>query len=167
MVILFIVVMLALIRLGWFIYKTFAISFVKLFTFAIDYVIILMATVEYFNPQVTAKYVTESWVHIMGALACLVFMALYTILIKLFNEKLPVLSKIFNLFVVFVGVTVAVPFALEMLTPIISIFDPKFEFDGDVIIFTNQTLNFIFVNALYALICVPAWKYRMGVLDGR
>ncbi|NLP33728.1 MAG: hypothetical protein GX359_00845 [Clostridiales bacterium] len=146
-------------------FKTMTITVFKVLAFAIDYFVLVFYAVYYFNEAVTTKLVSGNWIYLVNTFIGLVTIFLYTMLIQLINEKVPAISTLLNLVMAFIGVTIAVPFTISLIAPIIGIFKPGFTFNGDIILSHNHIKNLIYTNLLFAVITIPVWQYRMNKLN--
>ena len=148
-----------------YLFKTMTITIFKLLAFAIDYFVLVFYAIYYFNSAITVKVVSGNWIYLINTFVGLVTVLLYTLLIKLINEKFPTMSTLLNFVMAFIGVTIAVPFAIGLIAPIIGIFKPGFAFNGDIILSQNHMMNLIYTNLLFVAISLPIWKYRMKKLN--
>ena len=143
-------------------YKAMTITIFKVLAFAIDYFVIVFYSVYYFHSGITTKFATgKEEVYFVNALVGLATILLYTLLIKILHKYFPTISSLLNLIMAFIGVSIAVPFTIGLLSPIIEIFKPDFTFNGDIIISQNHVRNLVYKNILFALIALPAWQHRM------
>ncbi len=152
----------AIIRL----YKFLTISIFKLLAFAIDYFVIVFYAIYYFHSAVTVKVVSGNWIYLVNAFVGLGTIVLYTVLMIFLYENFRVISNILNLFMAFVGVTIALPFTIGLLSPFLEMFIDGFKYNGEIILSNNHTTNLILVNLLYGLVAIPVWRYRMNKLEG-
>ena len=70
-----------------------------------------------------------------------------------------------NLFIALVGTSIAVPFAIGLLSPVIQIFITGFTFNGDIILSQNHMLSLFFKYLLFGIVALPVWRYRMSKLE--
>ena len=61
--------------------------------------------------------------------------------------------------------SIAVPFAIGLLSPVIQIFITDFTFNGDIILSQNHMLSLFFKYMIFGLITLPIWRYRMNKLE--
>ena len=149
-----------------FIYKTVTVSVFKLLAFAIDYFIIVFYSVYYFNSFITVKFFSENMIYVINALLGLAVIIVYTILILSLNSNFPKISSALNLFMSFLGVSIAIPITIGLLTPVIHIFNHNFSFNGDIIITHNLMLNLFLKYLIFGIAAIPVWHYRMNKING-
>ena len=97
----------------------------------------------------------------VGVLAILI----YGLLILFINDTFPLISKALNLFIAFIGVCIAVPFAIGLLTPVIQIFIHGFTFNRDIVLSQNHMLSLFLKYMIFGLITLPIWRYRISKLE--
>ena len=61
--------------------------------------------------------------------------------------------------------SIAVPFAIGLLSPVIQIFITDFTFNGDVVLSQNHMLNLFLKYMIFGLITLPVWRYRINKLE--
>ena len=87
-----------------------------------------------------------------------------SVVIPRFPDGTPV-SNILNLIITFIGVGIALPFTIGLLTPIIQIFNKGFIFNGDIILSQNHMLGLFLKYMILGIITLPIWRYRMSKLE--
>jgi galactitol-specific phosphotransferase system IIC component len=103
--------------------------------------------------------------YLLDAGAGILAIIIYGLLILFINDTFPMVSNALNLFIAFVGVSIAVPFAIGLLSPVIQIFIHGFTFNGDIILSQNHMLSLFFKYMIFGLITLPIWRYRMNKLE--
>lgn len=147
-----------------FVYKTFVVTTFKILAFAIDYFVIVFYSVYYFHSGITTKFATGKEVYFVNALVGLAIIFLYTLLIRILHSYFPTISTLANFVLAFIGVSLAVPITINLISPIIEMLKPDFTFNGDIIISQNHVRNLVYKNILFALIALPVWQHRMEKL---
>lgn len=133
--------------------------------FGIDFFVILFYTIYFFHPNVAAKLVEGKLQYLLDAGAGILAVILYGLLILFINDSFPRISNILNLFITFIGVGIALPFTIGLLTPIIQFFNKGFTFNGDIILSQNHMLNLFLKYMTLGIITLPIWRYRMSKLE--
>lgn len=112
-----------------------------------------------------AKLVEGKLQYLLDAGAGILAIILYGFLILFINDAFPRISNILNLLITFIGVGMALPFTIGLLTPIIQIFNKCFTFNGDIILSQNHMLNLFLKYMTLGIITLPIWRYRMSKLE--
>jgi len=155
---------------------TIAILFVKLYkninlfsfktlAFGVDFFIVFFYSIYFFHPNVSVKLVEGKLQYLLNAGVGILAILLYGLLILFINDTFPMISNALNLFIAFVGVSIAVPFAIELLTPVIQIFIHGFIFNGDIVLSQNHMLSLFIKYMIFGLITLPIWRYRISKLE--
>lgn len=162
---LFIVICLTIAILFVKLYKNITLFSFKTLAFGVDFFVIFFYSIYFFHPNVSVKLVDGKLQYLLNAGVGILAMLIYGLLILFINDTFPVISNALNLFIAFVGVSVAVPFAIGLLSPVIQIFITDFTFNGDVVLSQNHMLNLFLKYMIFALITLPVWRYRISKLE--
>ncbi|MGO1580147.1 MAG: hypothetical protein ACTHWZ_01885 [Peptoniphilaceae bacterium] len=146
-------------------YKNITLISFKAMAFGIDFFVILFYTIYFFHPNVAAKLVEGKLQYLPDAGAGILAVILYGLLILFINDAFPRISNILNFIISFIGVGIALPFTLGLLTPVIQIFNNGFTFNGDIILSQNHMLNLFLKYMTLGIIALPIWRYRMNKLE--
>ncbi|MBU5257236.1 hypothetical protein [Tissierella praeacuta] len=146
-------------------YKNITLLSFKTMAFGIDFFVILFYTIYFFHPNIAVKLVEGKLQYLLDAGAGILAIMAYGLLILFINDTFPKLSNILNLFITFIGVGIALPFTIGLLTPIIQIFNKDFIFNGDINLSQNHMLNLFLKYMVLGIITLPAWRYRMSKLE--
>ena len=111
-------------------YKNITLFSFKTMAFGIDFFVILFYSIYFFHPNVATKLVEGKLQYLLDAGVGILAVILYGLLILFINDTFPRVSNILNLFITFVGVGIAVPFTIGLLTPVIQFFHQSFTFNG-------------------------------------
>ncbi|MDD2493557.1 MAG: hypothetical protein PHE29_00005 [Tissierellia bacterium] len=65
----------------------------------------------------------------------------------------------------FVGVSIAVLFAIGLLSPVIQIFIHGFTFNGNIVLSQNHMLSLFLKYMIFGLIELPVWRYKINKLE--
>lgn len=133
--------------------------------FGIDFFVILFYTIYFFHPNVAAKLVEGKLQYLLDAGAGILAVILYGLLILFINDVFPRISNILNLIITFIGVSIAVPFSIGLLSPVIQLFITNFTFNGDIVLSQNHVLSFFLKYMIFGLISLPVWRYRISKLE--
>ena len=146
-------------------YKNITLLSFKTMVFGIDFFVILFYTIYFFHPNVAVKLVEGKLQYLLDAGAGILSVILYGLLVLFINDAFPRISNILNLIISFIGVGIALPFTIGLLTPVIQIFNNGFTFNGDIILSQNHMLNLFLKYMTLGIIALPIWIYRMSKLE--
>ncbi len=146
-------------------YKNITLFFFKTMAFGIDFFVILFYTIYFFHPHVATKLVVGKLQYLLDGGAGILAVILYSLLILFINDTFPIISNVLNLFITFIGVGIAVPFTIGLLTPIIQFFHQGFTFNGDIILSQNHMLSLFLKYMVFGIITLPVWRHRMSKLE--
>ena len=146
-------------------YKNITLLSFKTMAFGIDFFVILFYAIYLFHPNIATKLVEGKLQYLLDAGAGILAIILYGLLILFINDTFPRVSNILNLFITFIGVGIALPFTIGLLTPVIQIFNKGFTFNGDIILSQNHMLNLFLKYMTLGIIALPIWIYRMSKLE--
>jgi len=146
-------------------YKNITLLSFKTMAFGIDFFVILFYTIYLFHPNVAVKLVEGKLQYLLDAGAGILAVILYGLLILFINDAFPRISNVLNLIITFIGVGIALPFTIGLLTPIIQFFNKGFTFSGDIILSQNHMLSLFLKYMIFGLITLPVWRYRMSKLE--
>ncbi len=146
-------------------YKNITLISFKTIAFGIDFFVILFYTIYFFHPNVAVKLVEGKLQYLLDAGAGILSVILYGLLVLFINDAFPRISNILNLIISFIGVGIALPFTIGLLTPVIQIFNNGFTFNGDIILSQNHMLNLFLKYMTLGIIALPIWIYRMSKLE--
>lgn len=146
-------------------YKNITLFSFKTIAFGIDFFVILFYTIYFFHPNIATKLTEGKLQYLLDVSAGILAIILYGLLILFINDTFPMISNALNLFMAFVGVCMAVPFAIGLLTPVIQLFIHGFTFNGDIVLSQNHILSLFLKYIIFGLITLPVWRYRMSKLE--
>jgi hypothetical protein len=146
-------------------YKNITLFSFKTLAFGVDFFVILFYSIYFFHPNVSIKLVEEKFQYLLDFGAGILAIILYGLLILFINDTFPRVSNILNLFITFIGVGIALPFTIGLLTPVIQIFNKSFTFNGDFILSQNYILSLFLKYIVFGIITLPIWRYRMSKLE--
>lgn len=146
-------------------YKNITLLSFKTMAFGIDFFVILFYTIYFFHPNVAAKLVEGKLQYLLDAGAGILAVILYGLLILFINDAFPRVSNILNLIITFIGVGIALPFTIGLLTPVIQVFNKGFTFNGDIVLSHNYMLSLFLKYMILGIITLPVWRYRMSKLE--
>ncbi len=113
-----------------------------------------------------AKLVEGKLQYLLDVGAGILAVILYGLLILFVNDAFPRVSNILNLIITFIGVCIALPFTIGLLTPpVIQIFNKGFIFNGDIILSQNHMLGLFLKYMILGIITLPIWRYSMSKLE--
>ena len=145
-------------------YKNITLISFKTKAFGIDFFVIIFYTIYFFHPNVAAKLVEGKLQYLLNAGAGIFAVILYGLLILFINDAFPRVSNILNLIITFIGVGIALPFTIGLLTPVIQVFNKGFTFNGDIVLSQNYMLSLFLKYMILGIITLPIWRYRMSKL---
>lgn len=146
-------------------YKNITLFSFKTLAFGIDFFVILFYSIYFFHPNLAVKLVDGKMQYLLDAGVGILAILIYGLLILFINDTFPMISNALNLFITFVGVSMAVPFAIGLLSPLIQIFIHDFTFNGDIVLSQNHMLSLFLKYMIFGLITLPIWRYRMSKLE--
>jgi len=146
-------------------YKNITLFSFKTMAFGIDFFVILFYTIYFFHPNIATKLIEGKLQYLLDAGAGILAIMAYGLLILFINDTFPKLSNMLNLFITFIGVGIALPFTIGLLTPIVQVFNKGFTFNGDIILSQNHMLNLFLKYMVLGIITLPIWRYRMSKLE--
>lgn len=146
-------------------YKLIALLSLKITAFAVDFLLIFIYTTTFMHSAVSVKissgYVVYFWDIVFGILA----MGIYGFLILLIHRLLPIVSKVLNYFITFIGVSVAISLATSFATSFINIFNSNFKPTNHILLLNNVTADKVVYIVIAILIAIPVWNVRMEKLN--
>lgn len=146
-------------------YKNITLFSFKTLAFGVDFFVIFFYSIYFFHPNVSVKLVDGKLQYLLNAGVGILAILMYGLLILFINDTFPMLSNVFNLFIAFVGVSIAVPFTIGLLSPVIQIFISGFTFNGDIVLSQNHMLSLFLKYMIFGLIALPVWRYRISRLE--
>ena len=146
-------------------YKNITLFSFKTLAFEVDFFVIFFYSIYFFHPNVSVKLVDGKLQYLLNAGIGILAILMYGLLILFINDTFPTISNALNLFIAFVGVSVAVPFAIGLLSPVIQIFIHGFTFNGDIVLSQNHMLSLFLKYMVFGLIALPVWRYRISKLE--
>jgi hypothetical protein len=146
-------------------YKNITLFSFKTLAFGVDFFVIFFYSIYFFHPNVSVKLVDGKLQYLLNAGVGILAILIYGLLILFINDTFPMISNALNLFIAFVGVSMAVPFAIGLLSPIVQIFIHDFTFNGDIVLSQNHMLSLFLKYMIFGLITLPIWRYRMSKLE--
>ncbi|HZK33419.1 MAG: hypothetical protein GX666_03300 [Tissierellia bacterium] len=146
-------------------YKNITLFSFKTLAFGVDFFVIFFYSIYFFHPNVSVKLVDGKMQYLLDVGVGILAILIYGLLILFINDTFPMISNALNLFIAFVGVSMAVPFAIGLLSPIVQIFIHDFTFNGDIVLSQNHMLSLFLKYMIFGLITLPIWRYRMSKLE--
>mgnify|MGYP003622806495 FL=1 len=146
-------------------YKNITLFSFKTLAFGVDFFVIFFYSIYFFHPNVSVKLVDGKMQYLLDVGVWILAILIYGLLILFINDTFPMISNALNLFIAFVGVSMAVPFAIGLLSPIVQIFIHDFTFNGDIVLSQNHMLSLFLKYMIFGLITLPIWRYRMSKLE--
>ena len=146
-------------------YKNITLFSFKTLAFEVDFFVIFFYSIYFFHPNVSVKLVDGKLQYLLNAAVGILAILIYGLLILFINDTFLMLSNALNLFIAFVGVSIAVPFAIGLLSPIIQIFIHGFTFNGDIVLSQNHMLSLFLKYMIFGIITLPVWRYRINKLE--
>ncbi len=146
-------------------YKMIAVSSVKIAAFAIDFALIFILVCFYGHSLLVGKLDVGNLIYLIGVMLGIVSILAYGIAIMVLHIKLPKISKFLNLLVVFIGVSVAYPLALDFFSALLKMLGiVKNTFTRLHLLDSQIANNFIHYLIIF-LLALPVYKARMKYLN--
>ena len=136
----------------------------KALSFAIDILLVGACAFMYFDKYaVPAMELLSPASYIISGIIAFIAITLYMMLLNLLDNFLPRISSILNYALVCYGLTIAIPFVLQLISPVISIFNNNFNPDSftNMVFSANKIWNTVLKYGLIALLALPLWHTRM------
>ena len=146
-------------------YKNITLFSFKTLAFGVDFFIVFFYSIYFFHPNVSVKLIEGKLQYLLNAGIGILAILLYGLLILFINDTFPMISNALNLFIAFVGVSIAAPFFIGLLTPVIQIFIHGFIFNGDIVLSQNHMLSLFIKYMIFGLITLPIWRHRISKLE--
>ena len=146
-------------------YKNITLFSFKTLAFGVDFFLIFFYSIYFFHPHVAVKLFEGKLQYLLDIAIGVLAILIYGLVILSINDSFPMISSILNLFIALVGTSIAVPFVIGLLSPIIQIFITGFTFNGDIILSQNHMLSLFLKYLLFGIVALPVWRYRMSKLE--
>ncbi|WP_195923549.1 hypothetical protein [Clostridium tepidum] len=146
-------------------YKNITLFSFKTLAFGVDFFLIFFYSIYFFHPNVAVKLFDGKLQYLLDIAFGILAILIYGLVILSINDSFPMISSILNLFIALVGTSIAVPFVIGLLSPIIQIFITGFTFNGDIILSQNHMLSLFLKYLLFGIVALPVWRYRMSKLE--
>jgi cation transport ATPase len=146
-------------------YKNITLFSFKTLAFGVDFFLIFFYSIYFFHPHVAVKLFEGKLQYLLDIAIGVLAILIYGLVILSINDSFPKISSMLNLFIALVGTSIAVPFAIGLLSPIIQIFITGFTFNGDIVLSQNHMLSLFLKYLLFGIVALPVWRYRMSKLE--
>ena len=146
-------------------YKNITLFSFKTLAFGVDFFLIFFYSIYFFHPHVAVKLFDSKLQYLLDIAIGILAILIYGLVILSINDSFPTISSMLNLFIALVGTSIAVPFAIGLLSPIIQIFITGFTFNGDIVLSQNHMLSLFLKYLLFGIVALPVWRYRMSKLE--
>ena len=147
-------------------FKLIAEYSVKISAYAIDFALVFGLSTYYIHQFVANKIVTGWMVYVLGIGVGILATLAYGILIVVIHNKLPKISSVLNLVISIVGMSIAFPLALDLISSILKVFGVVQESFTQITLFDNQTGNTILNYGIILILAIPVYRGRMKYLNG-
>lgn len=147
-------------------FKLIAEYSVKISAYAIDFALVFGLSTYYIHQFVANKIVTGWMVYVLDIGVGILTTLAYGILIVVIHNKLPKISSMLNLVISIVGMSIAFPLALDLISSILKVFGVVQESFTQITLFDNQTGNTILNYGIILILAIPVYRGRMKYLNG-
>lgn len=146
-------------------YKMIFIGSVKILSLLPDFFVVFFYGAYYANEWISKPFATGGWVYAINITVAILMCLLYAMLMIFLMVSVPKIATAINYIIVFMGVMVALPFALGLLQPIFSGFGHPLK-TTKVLLFTkNNNINLFIHYALIGLLAIPIAMKRVKFLN--
>src|SRR5574344_851746 len=135
-------------------FKLIAEYSVKISAYAIDFALVFGLSGYYIHQFVANKIVTGWMVYVLDIGVGILATLAYGILIVVIHNKLPKISSVLNLIISIVGMSIAFPLALDLITSILKVFGVVKESFTQINLFSSQTGNTIFNYGIILILAI-------------
>ena len=147
-------------------FKLIAEYSVKISAYAIDFALVFGPSTYYIHQFVANKMVTGWMVYVLDIGVGILATLAYGILIVFIHNKLPKISSVLNLIISIIGISIAFPLALDLISSILKVFGVVKESFTQITLFENQTGNTILNYGIILILAIPVYRRRMKYLNG-
>ena len=147
-------------------FKLIAEYSVKISAYAIDFALVFGLSTYYIHQFVANKIVTGWMVYVLGIGVGTLATLAYGILIVVIHNKLPKISSVLNLIISIIGMSIAFPLALDLISSVLKVFGVVKESFTQITLFENQTGNTILNYGIILVLAIPVYRGRMKYLNG-
>ena len=146
-------------------FKLIAEYSVKISAYAIDFALVFGLSTYYIHQFVPNKMVTGWMVYVLDIGVGILATLAYGILIVFIHNKLPKISSVLNLIISIIGMSIAFPLALDLISSILIVFGVVKESFTQITLFENQTGNTILNYGIILILAIPVYRRRMKYLN--
>ena len=147
-------------------FKLIAEYSVKISAYAVDFALVFGLSAYYVHQFIVNKMVTGWMVYVLDIGVGILATLAYGILIVVIHNKLPKISSVLNLVISIVGMSIAFPLALDLISSVLKVFGVVKESFTQINLFSNQTGNTIFNYGIILILAIPVYSGRMKYLNG-
>ena len=147
-------------------FKLIAEYSVKISAYAIDFALVFGLSAYYIHQLVISKMVTGWMVYVLDIGVGILATLAYGILIVVIHNKLPKISSLLNLVISIIGMSIAFPLALDLISSVLKVFGVVKESFTQINLFSNQTGNTILNYGIILVLAIPVYRGRMKYLNG-
>ena len=147
-------------------FKLIAEYSVKISAYAIDFALVFGLSTYYIHQFVPNKMVTGWMVYVLDIGVGILATLAYGILIVVIRNKLPKISSLLNLVISIIGMSIAFPLALDLISSVLKVFGVVKESFTQITLFENQTGNTIVNYGIILVLAIPVYRGRMNYLNG-
>lgn len=146
-------------------FKLIAEYSVKISAYAIDFALVFGLSTYYIHQFVPNKMVTGWMVYVLDIGVGILATLAYGILIVFIHNKLPKISSVLNLIISIIGMSIAFPLVLDLISSILIVFGVVKESFTQITLFENQTGNTILNYGIILILAIPVYRRRMKYLN--
>lgn len=146
-------------------FKLVSIYSVKLSAYALDFLLVFGVSAIYAHQLFINKLVSGWMVYACDIAVALLITLAYGILILIIHNKLPKVSYVLNFFIVLIGVSVAFPLALDLVSSLLKVLGVVKDSFTQISLFGNQTGNTILNYGIIVILAIPVYLGRMKYLN--
>lgn len=147
------------------VFSLIALYSVKITAFAIDFFLIFFFTIYYIHGLVSVKISSGNAVYFWDFVFGLLAVIIYGVVILFIHHIFPIVSKVLNYVISFLGVSAAIPLAISFATTLINMINSNVKSTEHIQLLNNATADKIVYIVIAILISIPVWNVRMQKLN--
>ena len=147
-------------------FKLIAEYSVKISAYAVDFALVFGLSAYYVHQFIVNKMVTGWMVYVLDIGVGILTTLAYGILIVVIHNKLPKISSVLNLVISIIGMSIAFPLALDLISSVLKVFGVVKESFTQINLFSNPTGNTILNYGIILILAIPVYRGRMKYLNG-
>ena len=146
-------------------YKTIAVSSVKIAAFAIDFALVFAVVAYYSHSLIACKITSGNLMYLADIILGITAMLIYGTLLLLIHNRFSMVSNILNFIIAVIGVSVAYPLALDFISTVFKVLGIIQDTFTRLHILDSQIANNFIHYLIIFLLAIPVCKARTKYLN--